>query len=231
MTLSPQGPRWLYLHGFASGPQSQKAVALCRHYLDRGVTMTPLDLRVPSLERLRLSAMLEVVRGAIGGPRDRAVLFGSSLGGLTAALAAQEDSRVCALVLLAPAFGLVERWRRRMGEEAWRAWETSGWLEIDDWAYQGKAQLSFDYMRDAIDVEARLGAWPDVRVPTLVVHGRRDETVPIDGSRAWAAGRRHVRLIEVDDGHELVASLERIGAEADAQLRPFLNGEAAAALP
>src|SRR5690242_261840 len=104
-------PRWLYLHGFASGPDSHKGVALSRHYEARGVTLTRLNLRVPSLENLQLSAMVQVARDAIGGPRDRAVLFGSSLGGLTAALAAQEDPRVFALVLLAPAFDLVERWK------------------------------------------------------------------------------------------------------------------------
>jgi pimeloyl-ACP methyl ester carboxylesterase len=221
--LPTDGPRWLYLHGFASGPQSAKGVALSNHYAARGITLTRLNLRVPSVQRLQLSAMIGVARDAIGGARDRAVVFGSSLGGLTAALAAQEDPRVCALVLLAPAFGLVERWRRRMGEAEWHKWETSGWLEIDDFAEQGRTQLSFDYMRDAIDVEARLGVWPDVRVPTLVVHGRRDETVPIEGSRVWAAGKRHVRLVEVDDGHELVPSLARICAEADEQLRPWLG--------
>jgi pimeloyl-ACP methyl ester carboxylesterase len=214
-------PRWLYLHGFASGPQSKKGVALAAHYAARGIAVERLNLRVPSLERLRLSAMMQVVRDAIGGPRDRAVLLGSSLGGLTAAWVAQEDPRVCALVLLAPAFDLIGRWQRRLGAAAWQAWEASGWLEIDDYAEPRKTQLSFDFARDAADVEARLGPWPDVRVPTLVVHGRGDDTVPVDGSRAWCRGKRHVRLVEVDDGHELVASLPRIAAEADAHLRSF----------
>ena len=40
----------------------------------------------------------------LGAERDRAVLFGSSLGGLTACRVAEDDARVCARVLLAPAF-------------------------------------------------------------------------------------------------------------------------------
>ena len=63
-----------------------------------------------------------------------------------------------------------------------------------------------------------------VTVPTLVVHGRNDETVPVAGSRAWAGGKRHVRLVEVDDNHDLVVSLERIAAEADAHLAGLLGG-------
>src|SRR5581483_6912559 len=204
------GPRFPYLHGFASGPESSKGVALARHFAARSVTLERLNLRLPSLEHLRLSAMMASVEAAIGGPRDRAVVFGSSLGGLTACRVAERDPRVCALVLLAPAFRLAERWRRRLGEAAWREWESSGWLEIDDWAEKRRARVDFELVREA---EALDAGWPDVRVPTLIVHGRRDETVGIDLSREFARTRRWVRLIEVDDGHELVASLDRIAAE------------------
>ena len=95
--------------GFASGPSSKKGVAFAEHYRARGIRLERLDLRVPSFEHLRLSAMIETARAAIGGERDRAVVFGSSLGGLTAARLAERDARVAALVLLAPAFRLIER--------------------------------------------------------------------------------------------------------------------------
>jgi predicted esterase YcpF (UPF0227 family) len=111
-------PRFLYLHGFASGPRSRKGLAFVEHFAERGVAIECLDLRVPSFEQLRLTEMLEVTRNAIGSPRDRVVLFGSSLGGLTAARVAERDPRVAALVLLAPAFQLVARWRQQLGT-AW----------------------------------------------------------------------------------------------------------------
>ncbi|MBV9947209.1 MAG: alpha/beta fold hydrolase [Myxococcales bacterium] len=114
---APAGPRWLYLHGFASGPSSAKGTRLAEHYARRDVRLERLDLRRPSMEHLRLSAMIAHVRDAIGDARDRAVVFGSSLGGLTAARVAEEDARVCALVLLAPAFRIAERWRARLGPE------------------------------------------------------------------------------------------------------------------
>jgi pimeloyl-ACP methyl ester carboxylesterase len=225
------GPRWLYLHGFASGPNSTKGVKLAEHFARRGVRIERLDLRRPSFEHLRLSAMIASVRDAIGGERDRAVLLGSSLGGLTASRVAEEDARVCALVLLAPAFCFAERWRARLGEDAWRAWRDTGWLEVDDYAEQKRARIDFDFVGDAATVDARSHGWPDVRVPTLVVHGRADPVVDVELSRRWAAGKRWVRLVEVDDGHELAASLPRIAAEADEFLRPFFHGAAAAAGP
>lgn len=227
MDVEPReaAPRWLYLHGFASGPESTKGVALAAHYARQGIRMERLNLRVPTFEQLRVTAMLRTVRDAIGGERDRAVLFGSSLGGLAACRVAEEDPRACALVLLAPVFQVVAQLRRRFGEGALRRWEERGWLEVDDYAEKRKGRVDFGFYRDVEAVDARSGGWPDVRVPTLIVHGRADDVAEIRHSREWARGKRHVRLVEVDDGHELTASLDRIAAEADAFLRPF-RGEA-----
>jgi pimeloyl-ACP methyl ester carboxylesterase len=49
--------------------------------------------------------------------------------------------------------------------------------------------------------------------PTIILHGTRDDVVPIDGSRELAARDPNVKLLELDDGHELAGSLpELLGA-------------------
>ncbi|MDQ3262845.1 MAG: alpha/beta fold hydrolase [Myxococcota bacterium] len=215
------GPRWLYLHGFASGPRSKKGVALAQHYAARGVALELLDLRRPSLEHLRLSAMKAELTRALGGPRDRSVVFGSSLGGLTACRVAEEDPRICALVLLAPAFRIAERWRARLGETAWSRWRSDDAMPITDFTTGQPTTVDFGFIEELGRLDA---GWPDVRVPTLIVHGVQDDTVDVELSRTWAKGKRHVKLIEVGDGHELTASLPRIISEADRFLAPFLGG-------
>jgi uncharacterized protein len=217
------GPRFLYLHGFASGPGSTKGRAFSQHFEKLGLAIDRLDLRVPSLEHLRLSAGMAATRAAIGGERDRAVLLGSSLGGITAARVAAADPRVCALVLLAPAFRLAARWQARLGQEGYRHWRESGWLEIDDFATGQKARIDFGFAEDISAIDAADDGWPDVRVPTLIVHGRQDEVVDIQLSRTFASGKRHVRLVELEDRHELIATLPRSLAEAEAFLAPFLG--------
>jgi pimeloyl-ACP methyl ester carboxylesterase len=198
--------RHLYLHGFASGPRSTKGVAFAAHYAARGITVECLDLRVPSLEHLRLSAMIAAVEARID---DRAIVFGSSLGGLTAARVAERDPRVVALVLLAPAFQLAARWRELPGFDDW---PRTGWREVHDYTTGQPARVDYGFLEDveAIDV-----GFPDVRVPTLILHGVADDTVPIEHSRRFAAGRANVELIELDDDHQLVASIPRLLAEAD----------------
>jgi uncharacterized protein len=210
-------PRYLYLHGFASGPHSAKAVAYATHYAQRGVGIDRLDLRVPSLEHLRLSAMITAVQQAIGDPRDRAVVIGSSLGGLTAARVAERDPRVTAIVLLAPAFQLIARWRELPG---WDDWRRLGWREIHDYKTNRPARIDFGFADEAMAIDV---GYPDVRVPTLILHGADDEIVSISHSRTFAAGKPHVRLVELDDGHDLIASLPRMLEETDRFLAPWLG--------
>jgi len=210
-------PRLLYLHGFGSGPRSAKGVAFADHFARRGHALDCLDLRVPSLEHLRLSAMIATVQRAIGGLEDRAILVGSSLGGMTAGWVAERDPRVAALVLLAPAFRLTERWREL---PCWDDWQRTGWRAIHDYQADRPARLDFAAAEDAMAIDV---GFPEVRVPTLVLHGVHDTAVPIATSRSFAAGAPRAELVELDDGHDLHASLPRLLDETDRFLAPWLG--------
>jgi pimeloyl-ACP methyl ester carboxylesterase len=218
-------PAYLYGHGFASSPDSKKGRALAAHFQGLGILLERLDLvgqpRNPSFEHLRLSAMMKHVQDQIGGERDRAVLMGSSLGGLTMARVAEKDARCSALVLLAPAFRLAERWRARLGDKGWNAWRDTGFLEVVDLATSTPSRVDFGFVQE---LEALDQGLPDVRVPTLVIQGVRDDVVNPDLSRAFAKGKRHVRLIEVDDDHELALSIPVIQKEIQDFLRNWMAG-------
>ncbi len=211
--------RCLYLHGFASGPGSAKGVAFADDFAGRGVAVERLDLRVPSLEHLRLSRMIDHVLARIGD-REPIVLIGSSLGGLCAARVAERSPAVQALVLLAPAFQLVQRWRARLGDDAWQAWRDAGWLAIHDHAERREARVDFGFAEDAIATD---DGWPDPTVPTLVFHGTADDVVDIERSREWIARGPDRTLIELDDGHPLVASLPTIVPRAWDFVAPYYS--------
>jgi len=91
--------RFIYLHGFASGPQSTKARYFRQQYPDLEVP----DLTEGDFEHSTISQQLRLLERTV----DHAVLIGSSMGGYLAALfAVRHPDRVARLVLLAPAFGL-----------------------------------------------------------------------------------------------------------------------------
>lgn len=206
--------RYAYLHGLASGPRSRKGVALRDAFARRGVPLALPDLNRPSFERLSHAAMIAAV-DALAGPAGRWSLVGSSLGGWVAARWAElHPDRVERLVLLCPGFDLAARWPALLGAEALARWEAEGALPLAD-AEGVTRPLHVGFLEEARRGPGR----PVVPCPTLVVHGTRDEVVPIEGSRRYAAAHPdRVRLVEVDDDHGLVASLPTIVAEAAAFL-------------
>jgi uncharacterized protein len=218
------GPRLLYLHGFASSRDSKKGVAVAERFAARGVEVERLDLRVPSLEKLDFGMMVRRVQETIGGEKERVVIIGSSLGGLTAARVAERDPRVFGLVLLAPAFGFAERWKRRLGEDGWRAWMEEGSLAVHDHATGGETRVHAEFAKGVLAWDKDDGGWPEVRVPTVVFHGLHDEVVPIEASRRFAEGKRHVRLGPLDDDHDLVSSLPVILEAIEEFVTPAFGG-------
>lgn len=198
--------RLLYLHGFASDRDSTKGVRLRERLAAAGHELELLDGNVPAFERMTYSAILAYIDAVVAErPADRLVLAGSSMGGyLVARWAELNPDRVESLLLLCPGFDLAARWPLMLGERAFAAWERDGSIVTED----GRS-LHWAFVPDS----RRHPAYPEVRCPTRILHGTRDEVVPIDFSRRYAAERDHVTLVELDDDHLLHDSIETIGDE------------------
>jgi uncharacterized protein len=70
----------LYLHGFASSPQSSKATFLARKFTERGVRMIVPDLNQPDFSTLTVTRMLQQVQHALASGDGPFAVVGSSLG-------------------------------------------------------------------------------------------------------------------------------------------------------
>jgi pimeloyl-ACP methyl ester carboxylesterase len=208
----------LYLHGFASGPSSHKANVLSARFAALGIRMSIPDLTPgdDGFERSSPSSMRAVAEAALAAGAPPHAVIGSSLGGYLAAALAERDPRIERLVLMAPAFRLFERWSARLTPAELAAWRSEG-LETMHFASGRRRRIGWQFFEDA----RRWPAFPEVRVPTLCIAGTRDETVPFADVEAFVARTPAARLVAVDDGHDLAASLERIFAEAREFLAPF----------
>ncbi len=206
----------LYLHGFASGPGSAKAVDLARRFAADGQRLEIADLTPgpEGFERSTPTSMLGIVRGLLGAAKAPHVLIGSSLGGWLSAITASREPAVERLILLAPAFNLVERWGGRLSPAELEGWRRDG-LEVHHHATGTQRRIGWAFFEDA----GRYPAYPEVRVPALVIAGRRDETVPLADVERFVDRTPSARLVVLDDGHGLEASYPRIYDEASRFLR------------
>jgi predicted esterase YcpF (UPF0227 family) len=92
---------FLYLHGFASGSRSSKALFLRERLSESGTELIVPELDGGDFEYLTVTKQLQIIEN-IAGERD-VTLIGSSLGGYLASIYAGRHPSVKRLLLLAPA--------------------------------------------------------------------------------------------------------------------------------
>jgi dienelactone hydrolase len=190
-------PSILYLHGFASSPESQKILGL--RPLLAPITINAPDLNVPSFERLDFDAMVEKAAQA-GVPVPQAIV-GSSLGALVALGVVRRGLRA-PLILIAPALGVSDQWLDRIPADT-------------------PIHRAFFEQMAAI----RLDDTPPP-VPVTIIMGSNDESVPpARVASVWQSWRlsgalpKGSKFVEVAGGdHGLTAHVDRIAREIRAIL-------------
>lgn len=218
---------FVYLHGFASSPSSQKARIFRERFAARQVRLEVPDLNQGeggfmglTITRMLRSAAAagERARRAAGLERDAPVVYiGSSLGGYVAALLAAR-APVAALVLLAPAFDFTGRFASHRPFEDLEAAAIRGYFEVYHYGLGAPARIGYELVDDGLRYEP----FPAVSAPALVLHGRRDESVPCELSEKFCEGCENARLVVLDDDHQLLATIEPIWRETEAFLAPWL---------
>ncbi len=191
--------RVIYLHGLGSGRSSFKAGFFRERFSEMGVALEQPDLSVPSLREMTVSSQLAVVEKLVP-EGETAVLIGSSMGGYVASIFAEQfPGRVIKLVLLAPAFGFPSRWFERLPEEDAVAWKETGLRAVWDYENDREDAIGYAFAEDGLGY-ADFPAW---RVPTLILHGRQDEVVPLAYSEEYVAMHEGAELVAYDADHSL----------------------------
>jgi uncharacterized protein len=205
----------VYLHGFASSPQSSKATFLAERFGAAGVPFLCPDLNQPDFSTLTISRMLQQLEKRLATlPPDEVVLIGSSLGGFVAVEAAAQQGRashpISHLILLAPAVELEwDRWSE-VGPGGVERWRKDGDIEVFHYALDRPARLQFGFYEDAVRYEP---AARRLALPVLIFQGRQDESVSPDIVERFSQRQTSATLHLLDDTHQLRNSLEFIWRE------------------
>jgi len=209
--------RVVYLHGFASSPQSSKARFFGGKFAEAGVACEAPPLDQGEFRNLTISGQMIVIGNAVSAHREKLakdeplVLMGSSLGGYLAALYAERHPKaVDRLILLAPAFEFLQRWRERLSAQEMEQWEREGSIPIYHYGSNTEQRLGYRFLEDAAQYEAA----PDFHQRALILHGTEDKVVPYQVSHDFALEHTRVRLVLFKSGHELTDVLEGLWREA-----------------
>jgi uncharacterized protein len=203
----------LYLHGFASSPQSSKATFLSQKFAERGIRVIVPDLNEPDFSTLTVTRMLQQVEKALASADGPFVVVGSSLGGFVAVQAAlRHPDRITRVVLLAPALDFDGNRLSELGDRGLDAWKSSNALAVFHYGYGRMLPVHYELYADARGynaLEAQLSQ------PVQVFQGRFDTAVNPDTVQRWANSRPNVELHMLDDDHQLLKSLEGIWTEIE----------------
>ena len=195
---------FIYLHGFASGPGSNKAKAFKKRFDELGISIHVPDLQQGDFENLTLTGQIELVQGIIDKKKDKSFgLIGSSMGGYLASLIAQTRESVQALFLMAPGFNFLNRWRKKLDISK----TTDELIPVFHYRYNKEVPLNTYLFRDAETWESL----PlDRKIPTFIVHGLHDETIDIEESRNFVREKSFCSLKELDSDHGLLSCIDSI---------------------
>ena len=199
----------LYLHGFASGPNSTKGGFFSQRFAELGVAVRRPDLNEDDFEGLRITRELELIE-QVSRRIKPTLVMGSSHGGYLAALhACRHPELAPALVLMAPGFGFPGRWDDKLGAKRLAEWKRTGSMPFFHYGAHCFRQVGYQFYLDAQQYDP----FPAVEQPTLIFHGRGDEAVDARLSEQFAAGKSNVELHLLDSDHGLTDVMDEMWAE------------------
>lgn len=201
---------FIYLHGFASSPQSTKARYLGDRFQTLKISLLTPDLNQDDFTYLTLTRQIQQVQAAFPPDPQPITLIGSSFGGLTAAWLGERQIQVSRLVLLAPAFQFLSHWLPKLGPEQVQRWQAEQYLSVYHYGTKQMLPLHYGFVTDATQYEETKLQRP---IPTLILHGQADEVIPIQASRNFANQRPWVKLLELDSDHALANVQPKIWQE------------------
>ncbi len=198
---------FVYLHGFASSPNSTKAVYLRDRFAELQIDLNIPNLNQGDFSQLTITRQLHQVADQLPPSPTPVISIGSSLGGLTAAWLGQKHLQIQRLVLLAPAFGFLSHWLPQLEAEKLQQWQTEKYLMVYHYGEKRSLPLNYEFVLDAAKYREEQLLRP---IPTLILHGRHDEVIPVVTSRDFAQERPWVQLIELESDHALSNVLPQI---------------------
>jgi len=189
-TENKEKPIIILCHGFASNKDRISYLSLEEILNNKNISTFRFDFFAHgesegNFEDLTISEAVDDVLQAIEFLKkqgySRIGLQGSSFGGMASIIAASESSDLFVLVLKAPVSDYLGKIISQVTKFPIEEWKEKGFIYFTDKKGE-KRKVNYSFFEDAQDVHG-FDAATKIKIPTLIVHGDQDQSVPIEQSK------------------------------------------------
>ncbi|MDD3266496.1 MAG: alpha/beta fold hydrolase [Burkholderiales bacterium] len=198
--------KYFYLHGFASGINSAKAIFFKEQFANINIELECLDLNGKDFSRFTLSKVINELKIKFK-QYDKITLIGSSMGGLISLNLVEMLRNIKKIILLAPALEFNSHWDKLVGNDNLIKWKKDGSLPIYNTGLNKEFLLHYGFYLDMQNIKDRDFNTKNVKI--ISFHGIHDKTIPIESSRNFSINNK-VLLNELDSDHALTDALPEI---------------------
>jgi len=175
-----KSPAVILVHGFAKTKSERKFVELARKLAENGIASLRFDFSgcgdsEGRFFKMSISKQVGELRAAFQKlieekriDKDRIGIFAHSLGTVVSCLFQIKYKKIKCLVLAAPALNQEELIKKWYEEKEIKKWKRKGYLDTE------KFRIGINYLQEAVDYT---GILPQIKIPTLVLHGGKDEDI------------------------------------------------------
>lgn len=203
----------LYLYGFASGPQSDKAQFFRDKFSTLNVSIEIYDY-IPdrdSFMNLKTSSVLTRLHSHIeqNYPEEELILIGSSYGGLISAwYTGLHPQMISKMILMAPAFRFSASSISKSLQIEPSLWKEQGFVLVFHYRYNQEIPLDYSFYEDILTKNPPNFEHIALSIPILIFHGQFDEVVPFSYSKKIADLKQNYILHALNGDHQLLDQKE-----------------------
>ena len=221
-TYSKEKPITILCHGFSTSKNGRTYVRLQEILNKHEISTFRFDFfghgeSGGNLEDITTSEAVDDILNAISFIKEqgysRIALFGSSFGGMSSTITASKSDDLFVLALKSPVSDYEEVEIRRIGQEGIRRWKERGYIEFETFERR-RLRLKYSFFDDLKNNNAYEAA-KRIKIPTLIVHGKEDEVVPIEQSKKTANLIENCQLETIDGADHRYSNPEHFGKLVD----------------
>jgi alpha/beta superfamily hydrolase len=189
-TFETSTPVIILCHGFTNSKDSSTNTQLEKIFNNHKIVTFRFDFfghgeSEGNFENITISEAVDDILNAIKYLKDKGFsklgLVGSSFGGMSSIMAASKTNNLFVLVLKSPVSDYYEVDTKRRTKEEIEEWKTRGYV-IHRNSKGEEKRLNYSFFDDFKNNNAYKAA-KKIKIPTLIVHGDEDKTVPVEQSK------------------------------------------------